>query len=197
MNKLAKSVAFYLYKNQIIDWKNIKIYLYGIELIFSGCIGVINIIFIGLIFDRIYHSIIYLLVLIPLRMYIGGYHADTHFRCNSLFLLFYIISLLALRGCVYWNLEILTQIVAMVLFAVILFIAPLENFNKPMTNEQKNKYRAIGCVLYIGNLLVAMALNAISSEFSHYINILLILIVFLLIIGKWKGQVQKNEAKST
>lgn len=89
MNEMVKAMAFYLCKNKVIEKDNMDIYVYGLDILISGVMGTFVILFAGILFNTVSLSVIYLATMIPIRMYTGGYHADTHMKCNISFLMVY------------------------------------------------------------------------------------------------------------
>lgn len=74
MNEMVKAMAFYLCKNNVIETDNMDIYVYGLDVLISGVVGTLVILFAGILFNRVRLSVIYLATMIPIRMYTGGYH---------------------------------------------------------------------------------------------------------------------------
>lgn len=61
--------------NEIIDKKDFEIYRYGLETLIYFIVNISVALFIGIIFDRFIHTIVFLSCYCTLRQFTGGYHA--------------------------------------------------------------------------------------------------------------------------
>ena len=64
-----------------VDEEDKEIYLFGI---YQGLIFLLNVVtalLTGIILDMFLESVLFLICFIPLRIFAGGYHAKTQFRC--------------------------------------------------------------------------------------------------------------------
>ena len=136
-------------------------------------------------------------MMIVIRMYTGGYHADTHVGCNVCYCMAFLISIALLRGQMYIKNDITIWMVAMAGYLIIVLNAPLEHHNKKLTMKQKQDYMIISSVLGIASLLISFGLNImgvvirdgeyhILCNISSYINIMLLIIGLLLLLGMRK-----------
>lgn len=66
-----------------------NIYIYGIEILLSSVINIALCVSISLLCGRILDAFIFLIIFCSLRMYVGGYHANSHFECCGMFLFSY------------------------------------------------------------------------------------------------------------
>lgn len=164
------------------------------ELIISGIISVALVIIIGLITGSIWYAVVYNIMMIVIRLYTGGYHADTHVGCNVCYCGTYMISLLMLRIQMYVRGTIITWLIALAGYLIIVLNAPLEHHNKKLTMEQKEKYMIVSAVLGIASMLISFILNIIGvvirygkysflCRISLYINTMLLIIGLLLLLG--------------
>jgi len=194
MNEMVKAMAFYLCKNNVIETDNMDIYVYGLDVLISGVVGALVILFAGILFNRVRLSVIYLATMIPIRMYTGGYHADTHMKCNISFLMVYMISVAMLNITIAYNFQNQVNVLAVLMLFVIYKYSPLENSNKYIDDTEKKKYHKIGCGLYAGYLIIAVTARIMNYLNGNYINIVLIQIAVLLVVGKWKGRYTMKKA---
>ena len=108
----------------------------------SQAFGIATCLIIGAIFQCIIESIIYLLFFIPLRTFSGGFHAGSHLKC-------YISSVLLFGFSVFLGVyisTILQLLIITILFTcctlAVLFIAPVEDKNKPLSEPEVKKCKA-------------------------------------------------------
>ena len=132
-----------------------------------------------------------------IRMYTGGYHADTHLGCNICYCGVFLISFIILRIQMLVKGDVLTWIIAAAGYLIIVLNAPLEHHNKRLTIEQKHKYMIISTGLGISSMLISFMLNIMSMvirygeytilcHISLYINTMLLIIGLLLLLGMRK-----------
>lgn len=74
-SKLAKRIA------DGSERRKEAVYTYGIEIILSTMIGISSILIVSGLLHEFKLGVIFLLVFAPLRVFTGGYHAVTYFRC--------------------------------------------------------------------------------------------------------------------
>ena len=183
MHRIAKSITAYFYASGIIKLELIEICEYGTELVLAGIANVIMILLTGMLIHQIIYGMLFLMIMIPTRAFVGGYHAKTHLRCNISFICTYLFSLLLLKiiGVQY---KMIVQIFVIAGFIIISAGAPLENRNKKLSDIQKSLYNKISQAIYILLMVIGIIVNYKDQDLSLYINIILIIIVALLIIGK-------------
>ena len=73
-----------LLKDNIIDSDEVDIIKYGIHQGFMLVLNILTLLFFCYLFGTLYQGIIFLLFFFPLRIYAGGYHANTESRCYLL-----------------------------------------------------------------------------------------------------------------
>lgn len=195
IHSVALIIADFLFSKDAITEEEKEVCAYGMELIISGIISVALVIIIGLITGNIWYAVIYNMMMILIRTYTGGYHADTHAGCNVCYCGVYLISLLMLRIQVYIRETIIiTWLIALTGYLIIVLNAPLEHHNKKLTIEQKEKYMIVSAVLGIASMLISFILNIIGvvTRYGKYsflcqirkqLRLLLILPRFLVCIS--------------
>ena len=91
MKMLTKKIVDCIYVNKIIEQDMIAVCEYGVELVLAGIVNIIVILFVSVLLHSMLYGIIFLLILISTRAFMGGYHATTHIRCNISMVCIYII----------------------------------------------------------------------------------------------------------
>lgn len=197
IHSVALVIADFLFSKDVITEEEKEVCAYGMELIISGIISVVLVLIIGLITGNIWYAIVYNIMMIVIRRYTGGYHADTHLGCNICYCGVFLISLIILRIQLLVKGDVLTWIIAAAGYLIIVLNAPLEHHNKRLTFEQKHKYMIISTVLGISSMLISFMLNimgmvirygeyTILCHISLYINTMLLIIGLLLLLGMRK-----------
>lgn len=205
VHELALSItSFLLRKVEVEEEKDI--YVYGLELIISGMLGAMLILLTGFIFHVQLYSIIFLAIIIPVRMYTGGYHADSRIVCDIVFVSSFISTVVITQYCLKNNYSEIVWIITLVSMLIICAYAPLENDNKPLTDTQKVKYKTISIIMYIIIISISAILditgrvlysnNSFYNKISLYINSILIIVAVLLLIGLGKEKILNEKSLS-
>lgn len=206
IHKLASNITDFFVARKVIQESEHEIYTYGFDLMISGFMNVLLVISAGIIIGEIWKALIFVFIMVTVRMYTGGYHADTHIMCNIIFLTTFLLSILMHNIVDMISLSGLVWFVQCIGLILIVRFAPLENRNKRLNAEQKVRYRRISIGLYLIYIVIAIVLDIIGHMKMHmlyallcscglYINIVLIIIAGLLVIGIRKEE--KNYAEES
>ena len=114
------------------------LYEYGIR---QGLLLVINIataVLIGLLLGMLWQTVIFLIAYNSIRSYAGGYHAGTSLTCYLISIPMILTVLFGIK-LIPWN-GYVVAIVLILAGAVIWFLAPVEDANKPLDQLEKKVY---------------------------------------------------------
>lgn len=81
MKQLAHIVTQQLVMNHIINEEEAELYDYGLQLLLTAGGTSLGIIVLGLVTQQLPLTILFMLALMGLRHYAGGYHAQTYLHC--------------------------------------------------------------------------------------------------------------------
>ena len=184
MEMLAIKFVNILINNNIIKKEDSEIYSYGFKEMIFITLNVLTTIFIGLIFNKMFEVILFMVTYIPIRVYAGGYHARTKLRC-------YIFSVLMLISvCYILKLDLLKSYLLIVILTIIssgiiLYLAPVEDENKPL-DEIEIKVYTKRTMRNLIILLIALCITLIFNKInlSACICISLLCNGIMLILGK-------------
>ncbi|MFR5169280.1 accessory gene regulator ArgB-like protein [uncultured Ruminococcus sp.] len=131
-------MSLFLCKKEIVEQEMAEVYQYGFEIIFSTLIGFFITIAIGAVFRMFLVSLVYYFAFVALRQFTGGYHANTYLKCNLIFaasttFIFGMAKIVA-YGTYPISFHVLLLFFSLV---AIWFKTPVENENKPLSEEQK------------------------------------------------------------
>lgn len=194
IRSIALVIADFFVSKDVITEEEEEVCAYGMELIISGIISIALVLIIGLITGNIWYSVVYNMMMVVIRIYTGGYHADTHIRCNVCYCMTFLISIALLRVQMHIKTELVIWIIALAGYLIIVLNAPLEHHNKKLTMKQKEDYMVISAMLGIASILISFVLNIMGiairngkysflCDISSYINIMLLIIGLLLLLG--------------
>lgn len=173
MKKLSEMLANKLVQNGA-NAEMEGVYAYGIECTLSALLIVILQIAAGLVLGKPLQMLVFILAWLPLRMIVGGAHANTHFACTLVSVGLGILSIL-LSECI-----IITQILLLIIllltgYCVLFFMAPVIHKNHPISQQRFNKtrtvariYAAVECAAIIALILLksTMAMSAFIGYLS-------------------------------
>lgn len=173
ISQIAETVSAFFYSMDVIDEEEKGKSRYGIEIIISTIIGFGVIIISGILLSKTNLAIAYLICIVPIRMYTGGYHEKTYFKCNIVFWLLFLLNIFMFQYIVENELEIQLCITTLLSFYIIERFAPVENENKKLTSRQKKKYKKISIVLFI--IYYFISILFLSKQIEYGVIILLVL----------------------
>lgn len=195
METLTSKFINRLINNNIIKKEEAEIYSYGFKEMIFIILNLITTLFIGVLFNKVFEIILFMIMYIAIRVYAGGYHARTKLKC-------YMFSILMLTSVCYIlkiNLlqsKFLVLILSIASSFLILFLAPVEDENKPLDKIEIKIYtkRTIrNLIIVFGILIIALIFNKIS--FSACICISLLCNGLVLLIGKINNSIRHKYFK--
>lgn len=89
MNKIIFSVVDNLVKWKVIGENDISVYRYGLEILLLSIIEILSILLLAIWVGNFFETILYFTTFIPIRIFAGGYHANTRLRCYLLSIISY------------------------------------------------------------------------------------------------------------
>lgn len=132
-------------------------------------------------FKYFFESIIFIITLIPLRMYAGGYHADSRKKC---LIISTMLTVAALYGIRCWNVsKIYSLWSGMIAASVLFFLIPVEGTIR-LDNMEKAIYRRKGRLILVLELLMfIITLNLNNVVFYKVIMFTFFTVLLLVISG--------------
>ena len=154
-------------------------------------INIITIIFIGLIFNKIFEVILFIITYLPIRIYAGGYHTRTKLRCYTFSVLMlisvcYILKLYLLKS------YLLIVILAITSSGIILYLAPVEDKNKPLDEIEVYTKRTIRNLIIV---LIVLCITLIFNKINFSVCISLLCNRIILIFGKINNLIRYKYSK--
>lgn len=170
------------------------ILIYGFEIILSQVFAGCAIIFIGLFTRKQIESVTFLVTFISLRLYCGGYHAETYKKCFlssiALFILILVLCELTLLTNVFFVLWSIGELAS----GVILYKAPVININHPVSEERKkiNRRKAVLILLSIDIVIILCIVFEIVGNGVITATITKIMVAVLMQLGIWNERRRKE-----
>lgn len=192
IHRLSKMIAEFLLHKNVISETEIDIYIYGYETVILGFIDFLIVLAVGFIFNKMITILIFFAMFISVRLYTGGFHANTVLRCKAIFISICIsVSLLSEFKFPYY----LYIFIILLYLITSFFLAPIENYNKPLTSEEQTKYRRISIAMSMFWSIAAVFSYFFAIKICTTITVTAFFITLLMIIGEYGkgGKINEQE----
>lgn len=194
MDKIALRISEILLEANIIKEKDIAVCKYGIVLFLTSVLEVGAVLILSLFAGNFLETVIFFAGFLPIRIYAGGYHANTKLGCFLVLLGTYaVFSVLLMLG----NQEIYQD--AMIAVPIINIIcmylwSPLLHKNKNLNKSEIKKFRIISLILSAaeGVIIIFLGVYHISNKFSAALLLGLFTALSSLIAGKIKSLIERR-----
>lgn len=168
IQQIAIKTAERMSERSIIETGKVRIYAYGLELLYSSLAGVAALLIISAICGKPFLWIPYLAGFVPLRLSGGGYHAKTHFRCIFTFSFLYSLVLFTER---LYPIPVKACLIACSInLVIILLFSPVAAPNKPLKESSRRTNRRNSLLLGLVNLLGAFAAVFLFTPNGQWVN---------------------------
>lgn len=194
MKKFSYILTSYLVKKNVIDSNKIEVYRYGFEIGLEVCLNTIISIFIALLCNMIYETIVFFVIFILLRSYAGGLHLKTYIGCLicSCFSLFGLLMVVKFWAAgVEYSIEYL---IISLLF--IKLLSPVQSVNRPINSKEMRIFRKK--LNYTIFLILAVSVFFYNMHLESLLLMVLVtsyFMVAILVLGKI--DYKKNLKKKT
>lgn len=181
--KTACKITQRLCEKGIISESDFDLYEYGFNMGITVLLNLISTIVIGVIVGKVFESIAFLVFYIPLRSYVGGYHASTPRRCYFISIVI-IMAMLLFIG--YVDLSIIYIILLLVGMVVCFAFAPVEDKNKSLDRDEISVFKKRAYLILSIEFFIWLAVSVIFQPIEKTIPIVMFTESLMLVIGKLK-----------
>lgn len=156
ISRLSVFITEVLQNSGVIEKKDNELYVYGFFVFLSqGMFFLLTVLF-GLVIGTLWESVLFYILFSFLRCFAGGFHAKKESLCTfcttvALFLAVLCISFLKQDGS---NAIPLCMLVFGSL--IVFFLSPLESEDKPLSGEEKRKYRKKSLEVVFAIVVIAL-----------------------------------------
>ena len=171
---LSRQLTGWLIEKKAVDFEDKEIYQYGISRFFSILLVYTTTFVLGLTFNQFYQSIIFIISLLVLRSFSGGYHASSSINCYLLSILA-VVSFLLVNKFVFFSRFVWMGLLVM-FGIIIILLSPVGTSNKPLDDIEKILYKKKTIIVWCLESLVALIFlfwnfgNVyIPIVFSHFV----------------------------
>ena len=159
MKNISNGIADMLWTQGIIQEDDIDKCKYGIDLFISSFLEIISILAIAAFLGNFIETVLLFVFFVPLRIYAGGYHADTKLKCYFISLVmygfFYTLANITPSG-----MFVLINVIG-TLFSLImvLIMAPIIHINKNVNDIERRNYRKISIEICLVETTIILLLT--------------------------------------
>lgn len=192
IRKLAEKIVDAQIARHRLSPSDIEVYQYGYELVLNLFINVLLTLVIGVLFSKVLSVFLFFGSYSALRVFAGGYHARNHEKCLVVSIVITIVVCLILCGIPQSMFLLLTVINLLISIPVIWLLVPVEDFNKPLSKNERVVYRKKARTILLVQSIISLVAAAAGLYAQSYI---LSLSVFILCITLLMG-IAKNKAST-
>ncbi len=141
MKGFSDSIASELGSQGIIQKEDVDKCRYGLEIMMSSLLDVLSILLFSIFVGNFLETVLLFAAFIPLRIYAGGYHANTKLRCYLVSVSMYIVftaTMFLLPREFYWVTSTFCTIFSLIM---VYSAAPIIHHNKTVNEIEKEYYR--------------------------------------------------------
>lgn len=190
-NYIARKLSKLLLTMGIIE-DDQEIYEYGFELVLSFVTGCMLILCISLTMNRFLEGVFFLTVFISIRSFTGGYHADSHLKCNLCLCITYIVYCIIMNYCMTKSILVL-EILSWIAFYIIIKYAPLTNVKKNISDIEKKIFKVKAKKITLFFKLLSFILTLIHIELYCVITYTIIAVGLMMLISIGGEKDEQND----
>lgn len=136
LTHLARRISSFFISNRTMREDERQIYDYCFEIMLSTILNFCSVMVIAIITKTVFLTLCFIVGFMIIRATAGGYHAETHMACFMILIVSYVIYLVILLNLSNNIISVLTIIICVISTLLIIFLAPVEDHNKPLTKAE-------------------------------------------------------------
>jgi len=169
IHQMSRRITRSLINNDIINFDDVSIYQYGMEVMLAAIVEMIGVLVLAVLTGYVIEAAVFLFAFSSVRVYAGGYHAPTVMKCFMV-----IVALLATAITICSNIDVeklpmMSILISLVAFGIVYIYAPVSVKNRPLSDEEKIKYRRIAINITFVHLLFVTVLS-MANVYSWYVS---------------------------
>lgn len=165
--KLSIKLTSFLLQRKIINADDIEVYEYSIEVLTSDIVYFLIAFLTAIISKTIFESVLFFLGFLSIRKVAGGYHANSYGMCHFLFWLNQVIMILLSKFLVATYERQITFVFLIIGIICVLAFAPVENVNKPFSEQEKKKFAWLSRIIAVLTLFIITVLYFTDISFYY------------------------------
>ena len=187
LKELSNKITKKLVDINIIEAADSELYEYGF---WQGGVLFFNfltVVLLGILFNMLLESMIFLVFYGVLRTIAGGYHARTQNTCYILSIMLMIVVLIMLKTFP-WNI-ILCCILTVLSISVIFILAPVQDENKLLDEIEKKFFKKLSRIIsLLYGFIIFLLFLFNKNELAYCVVISLFILTIMLVLGKIRNK---------
>ena len=187
LKRLSNKITKKLVDINVIEEADSELYEYGF---WQGGVLIFNfltVVLLGILFNMLLESIIFLIFYGVLRTIAGGYHARTQHVCYILSVLLMIVVLTILKTFP-WNI-ILCCVLTVLSILVIFILAPVQDENKLLDETEKRFFKKLSRVIsLLYGFIIFLLFLFNKNQLAYCVVISLFTLTIMLVLGKIRNK---------
>lgn len=144
---IAEKLTMKLLSNGYLAAADREETVYGLFTVLSRVFFLMECVFFGIFLGCVLESVIFYFTFLFIKKYAGGYHASTEGRCIALSSFSILLSVLSINLFkTIPELQIIMLCASMVAGIIICIFSPVETKEKPLTDDEKKKFRLLSFI---------------------------------------------------
>lgn len=195
MRSISGMITDTLWNQGIIQEEDIDKCRYGLDMFISSALEVASILVIAAVMRNFLQALLFFASFIPLRVYAGGYHADTKLRCYFVSLAVYgifTIAMYVLPAKIY-----LAAALSATAFTVMMILsaAPVIHKNKSVNDAERKYYRKFSIRICLVETTIVLLSAAVFPESRFAVSLAFgqAAVAFSMIAAVIKGKIAEKK----
>lgn len=164
LNKLSLFLANRIIKNSKECLYDIDIYVYGIEIFLSTIGTFLSVLLIAVLFSDVKSAVVFLSIFVPLRLFTGGYHADSYMKCFATSNMSW-LGILTIKNIVWKKLPLALWFAVIVISEGYIWKkAPIQSKNQPLNEKKKKRCKITARIILMIDMVWISALSINNIE---------------------------------
>ena len=195
MKSISGSIANTLWTQGIIQKEDIDTCRYGLDVFISSVLEIASILAIAAYLKNFFETVLFFTAFIPLRVYAGGYHADTKLKCYLISLgvygIFTFLMKLLPQG-VYSAVNLITTIFSLIMVVI---DAPVVHKNKTVNEIESKHYRKLSIWICSVETVLILLLTALFPKSPYIVSLAIgqAGVTFSMVAAIVKGKMVDNK----
>lgn len=161
MKNISESIARTLGNQGIISGEDVDNCRYGLDVFISSVLEIISILIISAAVGNFVETILFFVAFVPLRVYAGGYHADTKLRCYLVSLCVYAVFTIIMNFLPKEFYFVVNLTVTLISVILTLVSAPVIHKNKKINETERKYYRKFSIYICLVETTIILLLTVI------------------------------------
>jgi accessory gene regulator B len=197
LHNFSEDVVYFLIRRRILDVQKRAVYTYGMEVLLLNGGVLLSTFIISLLGKSLVHYFLFVLVFCSLRMFAGGYHADTAGKCFLLSNGIYVITVVLHKLLQIPQTEFIWLGIGILSIVGIFFAGSMERDTSKVSEKKHKNHEKKLRLLLLFDLILLGGLCVRESEYLNSVAISLFLVVLLQgwKIVKAKKSSQKEQSR--